>query len=37
MKISTTVRLGNNSRMSVMGKGSVRFEVDGIILTVSDV
>ena len=34
---SCTVRLGNNSRMSVMGKGSVRFEVDGIILTVSDV
>ncbi|XP_050908450.1 uncharacterized protein LOC127122086 [Lathyrus oleraceus] len=34
---SCTVGLGNNSRMSVMGKGSVRFEVGGIILTVSDV
>lgn len=34
---SCIVRLGNNSIMSVIGKGSVRFEVDGIILTVSDV
>lgn len=34
---SCVVRLANNSIMSVMGKGSTRFEVDGIILIVSDV
>ncbi|KAI5418699.1 hypothetical protein KIW84_043070 [Lathyrus oleraceus] len=33
---SCIVRLGNNSIMSVMGKRSVRFEVDGIILTAED-
>lgn len=31
------VRLGNNSRMEVQGKGSVRFEVEGIIQTISNV
>ena len=32
-----SVRLGNSTRMAVQGKGSVRFEVQGITQTVSDV
>nr|KYP58895.1 Copia protein [Cajanus cajan] len=32
-----TVRLGNNSIMFVLGKGSVRFEVEGITQIVNDV
>lgn len=34
---SCTVRLKNKSRMSAMGKGSVRFEVEEIIQNVNDV
>ncbi|CAM8905711.1 unnamed protein product [Rhodiola kirilowii] len=33
----STVKLGNNSKMSVMGKGSVRFEVEGITQTITEV
>lgn len=31
------VRLGNSSRMEVMGKGDVKFEVEGVTQIVSDV
>lgn len=33
----TTVKLGNNTRMQVCGKGSVKMEVDGFSCTVTDV
>jgi len=36
-KFKHSVRLGNSSKMAVEGKGNVRFEVEGIIQTVSNV
>lgn len=33
----TTVKLGNNSRMKVIGKGSVKIKIEGRIQIVSDV
>jgi transposase InsO family protein len=32
-----TVKLGNNARMQVMGKGNIKLEVDGLIQVISDV
>ncbi|PRQ38021.1 putative RNA-directed DNA polymerase [Rosa chinensis] len=32
-----SVKLGNNARMSVMGKGSIRLKVDGLTQVISDV
>ncbi|GJY62081.1 hypothetical protein Tco_0462738 [Tanacetum coccineum] len=32
-----TVKLGNNSKLVVLGKGDIRFEIDGITQTITDV